>query len=425
MEKTQEQINIDAFNKGQDKQKTGKRYVSGKGVIDNPVTSPTPVAPDPTLKDRYVKQRENINTNPVYNVDKPNEETIRNEYRNRNMGYINAIKSQFDKYIDEDIQAKQALESKTYINNLASGMSGSVSGASKEYKASETGNKKIRETKAQRDLMIANVEKEADLRASQEFDQQRKEYLASAKDKELADQALSGNIRKTAEAEISDIAQGKAYSELSPKLKELYKKELNLDDEQLQALFISKTPKAKEVKLADGSIAYYQQDIDENGEVTMKEVGRMKGSGGKEIKGSRITDNGVQILYSDGTYEFKGNAGTEETPIAKPSKPIAGTPKTFIQDDIAKGREVLSRSGSNGYASPSIYYAVYKKWIEEGGTEKKFLELYPPNQFANPAEADLYPTMLQPSTNVMKKETKETVVSPTSPTPTTSTSRPY
>lgn len=416
-----EKTNIDAFNKVQGEQKTGKTYVLGKGVISSPAPAPTVTTPVVTLKDRYATQKESIDTNPVYNVPQPDEDKIRNEYRTRNMEYVNAIKSQFDKYINEDIQAKQDLESKTYINNLASGMSGSVSGASKEYKASETGNKKIRETKAQRDLMIANVEKEADLRASQEFDQRRREYLASAKDKALAEQTLSGNIKKTAEAEISNLAQGKSYLELNPKLKELYKKELNLDDEQLQALFISKTPKTKEIKLADGSIAYYQQDIDENGDVTMKEVGRITGSKGKTIKDSKITDNGVQILYTDGTYEFKGNDGSKSI---VPTKKIVGTPSNFTQDDIIKGKEILSRSGSNGYASPNIYYAIYKKWIEEGGTEKKFLELYPPNQFANPAEADLYPTMLQPSSSIVKKETKPTVVTPTS-TPTSPTSRSY
>lgn len=421
-----DKTNIDAFNKVQSEQKTGKTYVSGKGLVS---ATPAPIVTTPTvtLKDRYATQKENINTNPIYNVEQPNEQAIRDQYRQRNVEYINAIKSQFDKYIDEDIQAKNSLESKAYIGALAGGMSGSISGASKEYKAAETGNKKIRETKAQRDLLISQVQESADLRASQEFDQRRKEYLASARDKEQAEQLLTGNIKKAAEAEITDLAQGRSYSELTPKLREQYKKELNLDDEQLQALFISKTPKAKEVKLADGSIAYYQQEVDENGDVNMKEVGRLKGANGKTIKDSKITDNGVQILYTDGTYEFKGNAGSSNdgsTPTIK-SKPIPGTPSTFTQDDITKGREILSRSGSNGYASPNIYYAVYKKWVEEGGTEKKFLELYPPNQFANPAEADLYPTFLQPSTSIVKKESKTTVPSPTLPTPTTSTSRSY
>lgn len=386
-------------------------------------SSPAPTVPAPvnaTLVDRYAKQKESIDSNPNLNISAPDENTIRESYRQRNMQYVDAIRTTFDQYLQQDTQAKQNLEAKAYLGSLAGGRSGSISGASEVYKAAETGEKKVRDTTAQRDLAIAKILQDGDMRASEEFKAKRNEYLSSAKDKAAAETALNGTIKSTALSEIGTLATaGKSYSDLvktNPRLIEQYKTETGLDDTGLQALFISKVPKPTQVKLGDGSIAYYQQETDDAGNVTMKEVGKITGSAGKTIKDSKITDNGVQILYTDGTYEFKGNPG-DTTPSN--SKPVTGAPKSFTVDDVDKGKQVLAQSGKgDGYASPGIYVGVYQKWIQDGGTLKKFIELYPPDEFVNPAEADNLPTFLQPSASTIKKSAA--VTPPSSSTPSSS-----
>lgn len=409
--------NTIAFNKVQKDLNTGNEYVPGKGVVpisrtDTPPALVTP--PTTSLIDRYATEKNAIRDNPNYNAPAPDENAIRESYRQRNQQYVDAIRSQFDKYINEDTQAKADLTSRTYISNLASGMSGTVSGAGKEFKASETGDKKIRADIADREMAIQKVLQDGDLRASQEFDTRRKEYLNSAQDKYNAEATLNGNIKATAFNDITTLAgSGKSYDDLqksNPNIIEQYKKETGLDDTSLKAYFLTKIPKQelvdpKGTQLSDGSIVYHQKVTDANGNISIKEVGRIQGE--KPIQSTHITDNGVQILYKDGTYKTIGTPGNNKNTV--------GTPTGFTEEDIQKGKEILSRSGTGGYAGPGIYYAVYKKWIADGGSDKKFKELYPPEVYADPSRVNDYPTFLQPSSAIVKKETK-TITPATAPT---------
>lgn len=93
--------------------------------------------------------------------------------------------------------------------------------------------------------------------------------------------------------------------------------------------------------------------------------------------------------------------------------PVKGTPKSFTQEDVSKGREMFAQSGKGGYVDPGVYVGVYQKWLSEGGTPEAFIKLYPPEEFVDPKETDLFPTFLQPKT--AKKTTTKTTTATSTP----------
>lgn len=376
------------------------------------------------LVDRYAKEKTAINTNPALNIPEPSYDQIRASRRAQAQGLIDVIKNQFDKYIQEDTEAKNRLESKTYLSGLARGMSGSISGASEVHKAAVTGNKKIEQDRADMETAIAKAIADSDLRASQEFETRRKEWLAASADKLAEEQKLNGNIKLNAEAELGTYAKTMTYDEWAKRVGQgkvdQYMKETGMDEEGLRNTFLKGAKDnlvdTNGTKLSDGSVVFLKKIYDNNGNIIgTKEVGRIKGSNGKTIKESRITDNGVQILYTDGSYEERGNPGNQTLP--------KGVPKGFSVDDIAKGRSIFENSGHDGYANPGLYVAAYKTFTDNGGTIDAFTKLYPPEEFVNPAETDLFPTFLQPKTT--KKTTSSTVTPAPASTTTTSSGRSY
>ena len=82
-----------------------------------------------TLVDRAAAQKSIIANNAALNVSAPDSNAIRESYRSMAQGTVDAIRSQFDKYVNEDTDAKKALETKAYLGSLAAGLSGSPTGA--------------------------------------------------------------------------------------------------------------------------------------------------------------------------------------------------------------------------------------------------------------------------------------------------------
>lgn len=387
-----------------------------KSSIDalNAKNTPTPVKTTPqketTLVDRYASEKSAIKDSPVYNVKKPNEDATRSIYRQRAQATIDAIRSQFDKYLTEDTNAKNRLESKTYVSNLASGLSGSPTGGAKDYKASETGENKIRKTIQDRENLINQAYAEADLRASQDFDKKRTEYLSSQKDKEIAERTLSGNIRATAENDIATYASNYSYddwaSSAGPKRVEQYKKELGTDEAGLKLLFLKKKPqetKAFEKQIGNKYVVGYRDPVTNQTNVETIDLP----SDGGDWKFQMINNEPYFVDTKAGTIKAAtGYSGSAPSPVK-------GTPKSFTQEDVSKGREMFAQSGKGGYVDPGVYVGVYQKWLSEGGTPEAFIKLYPPEEFVDPKETDLFPTFLQPKT--AKKTTTKTTTATSTP----------
>lgn len=396
----------------------------------------------PTLTDRYSSTPSNTrrtyvgqdgfqydqSTGEKLGIAAPDESSIREKYRQNAQSTVDAIRSQFQRYVQEDTEAKKKLETKAYLTTLANGTASAPSGAAQITKAVDRGEAKVRQTMQERDVAIQNALEKADLRASEEFEQRRQEYLASEKDAASANAKLADTTRKAAEEEIAAFAAARSYDEFKTQVGDArvqqYMQETGRDEAGLQALFL-KNMKDDLVndagtKLADGSIAFFRKEYDDNGNVTgVKEVGRIPAVvEGKKIQSSRITDNGVQILYSDGTYKEMGtptNSGTTTSPGS--NKPVTGAPKSFTESDIEQGRNLLKQFGSNGYANPAFYVDAYQAWVGKGGTPNKFKELYPPAEFVNPQEVSLLPTFLRPSEDDIETPTTTSAPATRSTTP--------
>ena len=349
------------------------------------------------------------------------ENVTRDQYRAQAQGTVDAIKESYAPVIDEYTKAKQDMASRAYLSSLAGGRAASPTGATEVANASETGQKKVNNVIAERDAKIAAAYANADARASQAFLQKKQDYLSSQKDQKAAAEALNTKVKNEAENEIAAYASTMSYDQwknkVGPQKLQQYMQETGQDETGLQALFLKNHKNdlvdQNGTKLADGSISFLKREYDANGNLTgVREVARIQGK--KAVKSAQVTDNGIQINYKDGTYEVLGENGN----VVDNGKPVAGAPTGFTTSDIKKGADLFQKYGQNGYAEPALYVDAYQNWINTGGKASKFLELYPPEQFVDPAHKELLPTYLQP-------KTKAAVAGPTLPAGAGSGTRQY
>lgn len=395
-------------------------------VAPAPTPVPTSTTGTPTLTTRYAN---NLNTPATPAVAEPNIENFRAQQRGLAQATINAINSRYAGYIAEDKKAKKNLESRAYISSLAGGLSGAPSGAAKSYKAAETGEKVVRRDIEQRDALINAANAEAELRASSEFQKERERYLSTVKDRALEEQKIAGNLKATAEGEIGNYAKKYSYDEwaktVGPDRVKQYMQETNRDEAGLRSLFFAGIKKDELVsttgtKMSDGSVAYFKKNFDDAGNITgVTEVARIQGSGGKAIKSTHFTDNGIQILYTDGTYEERNANGTVKpggTTVT--GKKVTGAPAGVTSDVLEQARARLASIGSYaGYANPYLYIDSYNDWVAKGGSPESFKKNFPPENYINPEHnflkdeatgQNLIPTYLQNSKKVLKPATTAT-----------------
>ena len=391
--------------------------------------APAPIAaPENPNAPSYLAR--DVNGNIVQNPGIVTVNPLREASRAAAQGTVDVIKQQWGRVIEEDKAMKRAGESKAYLSALSGGLAFSPTGAAQTKKAADAGQKKVQQDTDTMNALVNQAFANADLRATQDFMKQQEEYLAAAKDQSKARLDLTEKVKKEAEGEITTFASRYSYSEWAqqvgaPRVQQ-YMRETGLDEEGIKALFLKG---AKDdiidkdgTKLSDGSVVFLKKKYDTEGNVIgTTEVGRVAGTGGKTIKESRITDNGVQVLYTDGTYEIKGTPGNNPKAPAS-NKPIAGTPQGFTEDDVQKGKDLFTQFGKNGYAEPAFYVDAYQKWVSSGGTAAKFLQLYPPNIYIDYADRNLVPTYMQPTAD----KTKVKSASPITPAAaTTSGGRTY
>jgi hypothetical protein len=360
----------------------------------NPSLFALPTPTTYTKVDRYSTETRNINENPAVNVPQPSEVNIREQYRARAQGTVDAIKSQFEKYINEDTAAKKSLESKAYLSSLASGLSGSPTGATQTYNAAETGQKKVRQDIQDRETQIQTALSNADLRASQEYDQKRKEYLASAQDKATAEKSLSANVKSAAEGELKSYAKSRSYDEWAkeagPQRVQQYMNETGMDSMALKQFFINSKPASEKVidkQIGNNWVIGHRDPI--TNEIKLETIPLPAGGGSWKFQ----TIEGKGYFINTDTQQIKLATGEG----APSGKQVTGAPSGFTDEDINKGAQFLQNSGANGYASPNMYVALWKQFVEtDGGQQATFLKLYPPDQYIRPEDADLLPTFLQP-----------------------------
>lgn len=277
-----------------------------------PTPSPTGGATTPapttggTLVDRYAGQKQQLDD--VYDLTAPDPAALNEQYRQQAQGAVDAITTKFGAIEARDRNTIDQMNREQRAGNVMSGLSGSNVGAARTIATDKKGADMITGDENQKQSEINAVLDNADTRSTEEFQNEKTAFLAQQKDELTAEQALGDKIATTAKSEIGTLASGMSYDDFAtknPGLVKQYMSELGTDENGLKAIFLqnsqgsllSPTPQIVGDKAiwftqgADGSIKQTSVDIPSNG---------------KEIADSRITDNGIQVLYKDGTYAVLG-----------------------------------------------------------------------------------------------------------------------
>ena len=106
----------------------------------------------------------------------------------------------------------------------------------------------------------------------------------------------------------------------------------------------------------------------------------------------------------DGNYKVQPIGGPK--PIKPPvdTKPKKSGNLSYTGADISEGAGYLEKSrGEDGFASATIYNAMYKAWVDRGGLITDFIKLYPPAKYVNPSDENILPQLRKSAPSVEGK----------------------
>lgn len=263
------------------------------------------------LTDRYGNERKRIEA--TFGVlDEPNEKKLRAQYLARAQGAINAVNTKYAEIEASDRSQVELMNREQRASNMMSGLSGASVGSQRTIDTAADGKKLQDRTAAQKAAEVQAILENAETRSMEEFKREREAYLGQQKNRFDAEQSLFSRISETAKSEIKKLAGSTDYEDLkktNPKLLAQYMEELDTDENGLKAIFLagkegklmSDTP-----KILGNKAIWFEQGADGK----IKEISIDLPEGSKEIESSRITDKGVQVLYTDGTYKIIGGVGS-------------------------------------------------------------------------------------------------------------------
>lgn len=106
-----------------------------------------------------------------------------------------------------------------------------------------------------------------------------------------------------------------------------------------------------------------------------------------------------QLDPATGQYKPVGTVGRADDPLGNLT--TQGSLKSgsldYTRNDYTEDSTALENSrGNDGWVDPGVYQTLYKNWITSGGTADDFVNLYPPERYANPAN-DWLPGVLRNS----------------------------
>lgn len=276
--------------------------------------SSTTTQPTGTLVDRLTAGKKKIDESNAYSLSSPNETQIRDDMAKRAQSLVNAVNAKYATIEANDAATADLMNRERRAGNVLGGLSGSNVGSARTIETAKQGDKLKANTAAQKEAEINAILTDAETRGTAEFKSQRDAFISQQKDRLTAEQTLASNIKSGAENELSSLAsKGYTFADLKskPALLANYLNETGMTEDQLSQFFLSKTPSQdlldpSGTKLADGTVTYHVKTYDRAGNVTgVKEVARIAGSGNKPIKQTSISPEGIFILYTDGSTEFK------------------------------------------------------------------------------------------------------------------------
>lgn len=307
------ETNLEAFNRVQNEQGTGKRYEVGKGIVDIPktttptVTTTTP-APKrtPGLLDTAKEEQARI-----ANDTKTAQRQADSYAAQMRQARIDAINTSFAPRIQREKVEGEGRMSRVAALNFKSGVVGSG------VDTTRTG-----EQKGMNDKALQAIEDEKAIAINEAFgwaDKLGKERAAL-----LTEQAQTGaeaNVKYAQDkvdtamnalntfAKSGKITSASDLKDVDPNTYDTLREVSGMSDAEVDAYLKVNTPEGTyqwNAAQVNGSTMYVPKIV--NGKVTMDKVD-LGFVPNKEVKSTVQTDSGVYVIYEDGTTSLIGGSG--------------------------------------------------------------------------------------------------------------------
>lgn len=310
------------------------------------------------LTDRYSSDRAAISN--AFNLPAPDEGNVREQYRQQAQALINQVNTKYAAIEAEDRATVDLMNRERRAGNVLNGLSGSSAGAAKTVQTAQEGAKLQKMTADQKAADISAILANAETRGTEEFNRQREAYIAQAKDKYTAEQSLNERIRTDAQNELAQIASSMNYDDFAkqkPELLQQYMNETGLSELGIKAAFLNASKDrllSPDPKIVGNKAIWFSQNPD--GSISQTELDLP--DVGKEIQDSRITDAGIQVLYSDGTYEVLGggiSGGGGGTRLSVTEAQALGVPYGTTEEEAVQMGITPKKAPTEGQSRDNIF----------------------------------------------------------------------
>ena len=384
--------------------------------------APTPTATTTTPVDtnRYARTA-NANDATISNLrgkldsavgDEPSLSDITSKKRAEAEGLIGSITAEFNRIIDEQNGVNSGLNDRVRALNTSAGLGGSDFGTANAVNQEKKNQKAIDLINAEKAAKIQAVLSGIDSRASEEYRQQRQEYVKGLGDQlDRVTQAREEDKQRAKDSITALARQGVALDKLKetdPKSYDVLLQEYGGSPMDLEGEWNDSLPDDQKVK--------YETKIIQGpgGKAQVFRYGLNPRTGTVEQKEYDLgvdfnTLNGVKPISVGGRL-FALTKDAQGNEIAKPlsgfssgssssGKTVKSGKVTFTGSQLSEVSKELEKSktlynGDGKYVNPQVYEQAYQAWTEVGGLGKDFLTQFPPAKYVNP-ENDKLPEYLR------------------------------
>ncbi len=139
-------------------------------------------------------------------IEEPDLDQIRESNRAAAQGIIDLVTKQFDRVISQEREAGEIRGQRGRSINVASGLQGSDFASANAEKIESANRKVVQSIEAERDAKIASILSGVESRSKQEFQEQRKNFIAQAEGAVDQIDSLQKREREIAERDIKLLA---------------------------------------------------------------------------------------------------------------------------------------------------------------------------------------------------------------------------
>lgn len=425
---------------------SGAQPDTGSSTGNGNVTTGTPTSDSK----RYSRIPNNNDTNisdteealrSARDIPAPNKEDILTEKRNNAQALVNSVKESFNRELSAERTAGDTRNSRVAALNTTSGLGGSPYGSAKAQGQEDKNQQSLGLIEKERDAKINAILSEVDDRASEEYRQQRLDYIAGLEGNLASQKAAKEEDRSQAMNSLTGLASsGITLDQLRTSEPDVYatlKAEFGGADYELEAAYNNALPPelrtqydTRIIRGKNGNAVLLRYGLNpitkqlEQKEYDLgQDYGTFEGTGAAEVK---EFNGSIYQLDGQGNIKLLSTTPLTQSQITKNNSNSGGGGTTYksgglelTNDQLGSiGEELEKSKGPDNYIDPDVYQQLYDEWtqgfydengefIPTKGLAKDFLAKFPPAKYVNPENTQL-PTYLRNP----KAKTTETPANP-------------